>query len=268
MTIFQHSNYKKYLREYIEQLPRQGRGQINRLAEHLGVNSTLISQVLNGPKDFTLEQGILVTEYLGLPNLEAEYFLLLIQIERAGIAKLKDHFRAKAAAAKAASMEVKNRVSTDGVLSDQDRAVFYSSWIYSAVRLYCSLGEGKSFDEICQRFELDRTRALSILEFLLKANLCKHEGTLYKIGMQKIHLEQGSPYLGRHYSNWRLRAIQRGENLSKDELMFTAPFSIHPKDFAQLREEMLELIQKLYKRVGETDPEEIACVNIDLFWIQ
>lgn len=268
MTIFNFQDYRLFLKHYIKDLPQHGRGQVNKIAAYLGVNSTLVSQVLGGYKDFSLEQAHSLCEYLGLAELDADYFFLLVQFERAGTKKLKDRFRKKIDEALVASLDIKNRVGPKHVMTEQERAIFYSSWLYSAIRLFCAIGEGKSIDEICDRFHLERDKVLEILQFLTQAGLCQHAGPLYTVGVQKTHLEQGSPFLAKHYSNWRIKAIQRSENLSKSELMFTAPFAVHKNDFAILREEFLALIQKLYARVGESVPEEIACVNIDLFWIK
>lgn len=268
MSIFNFKDYRPFLKDYIKKLPQNGRGQVNKIADFIGVNSTLVSQVLGGYKDFTIEQAHVLSEYLGLSEIETDYFLLLVQLERAGTKKLKDHFRKKINEVAEASLNLKNRVAVDRKLSDHERAVFYSSWLYSAVRLFCSLGDGKTIDEICDRFLLERSRGVEILQFLTETNLCVHEGAVYKLNAQKTHLEQGSPFLARHYSNWRVKAIQRSENLEKKELMFTAPFSVSKADFELLREDFLEAIQKLYKRVGDTDPEEVACVNVDLFWVK
>lgn len=268
MTIFNFSDYRSFLKYYIKGLPKSGRGQVNKIASFLGVNSTLVSQVLGARKNFTLEQGQILTEFLGLDSLAADYFLLLLQFEKAGTKKLKDYFKRKITQTLDSSLDIKNRVVVDRALTDQERAIFYSSWLYSAIRLYCSLDDGKTIDEVCERFSIERIKSLEILQFLVNAHLCTNEGGIYKLSSQKTHLEQGSLFLLRHYSNWRIKAIQRSENLGKKELMFTAPFSISFSDFEKIREEFLSIIQKLYATVGETTPQNIACVNIDLFWVK
>jgi uncharacterized protein (TIGR02147 family) len=266
--IFNFNNYKAFLKDYIHSLPQKGRGQVNKIAQHLEVNSTLVSQVLGDHKDFSYEQGFALCEYLGLKDAETDYFMLLLQFEKAGTAKLKGHLRAKIHSAQEKSKEIKNRVNVDRTLTDQERAVFYSSWLYSAIRLYCSLGNGKSIDEISDRFLLGREKVSEMLQFLTEAGLCSQEKSLYKMGAQKTHLAQGSPFLARHYSNWRFKAIQRSENIDKIELMYSAPFSVSKKDFEALREEIMKLIQTLQSTVSETTPEDIACINLDLFWIK
>jgi hypothetical protein len=48
-------------------------------------------------------------------------------------------------------------------------------------------------------------------------------------------------------------------------LNFTAPLSLSRKDFEKVREDIMGLIQNLYKVVKVTDPEDIYCINIDFF---
>ena len=129
MTFFEFDDYRKYINAYMKELPKRGHGQVNKLAAFLNVNSTLVSQVLNYKKDFTLEQAMKLSDYFHFNYLEAEYFLSLVQIERAGTVKLKDFFKSKAKEALLKSQEIKNRISTHQVLEDKDKIIFYSSWI-------------------------------------------------------------------------------------------------------------------------------------------
>jgi sRNA-binding carbon storage regulator CsrA len=46
---------------------------------------------------------------------------------------------------------------------------------------------------------------------------------------------------------------------------FSAPLTISKKDFDIVREEILEFIQNLSKRVDQSDSEIVACLNIDWF---
>ena len=93
--IFEASDYRGYLKEYLLKLPKQGFGEGKRMAKHLGVSSTFISQVLGGGKQLSLEQAQELSEYLGHSELEADYFFHLVQMDRAGTAKLKRLFQQK-----------------------------------------------------------------------------------------------------------------------------------------------------------------------------
>ncbi len=268
MSIFEFDDYRPFLREYIAKLPKNGRGEINRIADHLGVHSSFISQILAHSKDFNLEQGQELGAYLGLGQLELDFLILLIQLSRAGTAKLKTYWKSKIEVIKSQSLEISKRIRQDHVLTTLDRSVFFSSWLYVSVWLYTSVGGGQDLESISKRFDIPRARAVEILRFLIDTGLCKLENNLYLMGPQSIHLERGSTFLGKHHINWRVKAIQRSEDLNADELMFTSPISLSKKDFSILREQIMGLIKTASDRVEKSPAEEIACLNLDLFWIK
>jgi hypothetical protein len=269
MKIFKPKNFCEFIHAYIGSLPKKGRGEITRIADHLRVSTTLVSQVLAGKKLFTPEQGQLLIEYLGLQGLEADFVMFLLHRDRSGSNHLKRFWNEKIDAIREQSLKIAKRVDVDRVLTDQERAVFYSNPLFSAIRLYTSIGlQGKGVDEIVQRFDISRAKALTILGFLVETGLCRSQGGRYFMGIQKTHLEEDSPYLLRHHCNWRLRSIRQSEDLKKEELMYTAPVSLSKRDFENLREEMVVFIKRFLACVHDSPADDIACFNIDFFWIR
>jgi uncharacterized protein (TIGR02147 family) len=269
MSAFNFTGTKAYLRHYISQLPKRGRGEISRIADHLRVSGTLVSQVLAGEKSFTAEQTQALISYLGLSGVEADYIMFLVQYERAGSSDLKKYWATKLSEAKEQSLKLSHRVKADTVLSEQERTVFYSSTIYSAIRLFTSVGhQGKGIGEICERFDLPRNKAAEILNFLIGCGLLLERDGRYFMGAQKTHLEQKSPHFLRHHSIWRINAINHNQEVSDRELMYTAPVSISKDDFDLLREEMAQFIKKFLDRVHSSPAEEVACLNLDFYWVK
>ncbi len=246
MSIFDFSDSRPFLRSYIQSLPRKGRGESKRIAESLAISTTLMSQVLNEERSFTLEQAQRLAMDLGLTPLETDYLLFLVQKERSGSVELRKYWQTKLEELKSRALKLAERVQPNKVLNDQERSVFYSSAIYSAVRLFTSLGAGKTLGEICERFELSRARAAEILNFLEATGLCRVEGERYRLGAQSTHLEQGSPHLLKHQANWRIRAIRQSENLTPKELMYTSVVSLSRADFDLLREKNGRLHQRFF----------------------
>jgi hypothetical protein len=153
--------------------------------------------------------------------------------------------------------------------SEEEKSIFYSSPLYSAIHLYTSTGkEGRTLEEIMERFELTRARAVELMRFLREANLVKEEAGRYKMGIQSTHVAQGSPHLLKHHANWRIKAIQTSESLTAKELMFTSQVSLSEKDFEGLREEMVKFIKSFIAQVEASPAEEIASLNLDWFWIR
>lgn len=239
------------------------------MANHLGVSSTYMSQVLSGSKTLTLEQALELGQYIGLSSIESEYFLIMIQTERAGTHRLKEHFSQKLEELKRKSLKLVNRVDAKRTLNDQEKSIFYSNALYSAIHIYCATyKKGRSVEEISQRFDLPRQRVTEILRFLTETNLCVEADGRFLTGTQSTHLEQGSPHLIKHYTNWRLRSLQAAESLREEELMYTMNIALSEKDFVLLREEMVQFIKSFLARALPSSSEEIACFNMDWFWIR
>jgi len=268
MSIFSYSDYRKYLNSYIAGLPKKGRGELSKMATHLGVHSTLMSLILSGERELTIEQAYDLATYLQLTDMEMEFLVLLVQYQRAGNHRYKSHVKKKLDALRTEATKLSNRFEHETKLTEEQRSLFYSSWIYSAIRLFTSTkSHGVKVEEITERFRLTRQQVMSVLQFLESAGLITQEKDHYKFGTQRTFLEQGSPHLVKHHSNWRIKSVQKADRISNEELMFTSPISLSKKDFELIREDLAELLKKISLVVKESPAEEIACLNIDLFWI-
>lgn len=269
--IFEFSAYRSYLRAYLKKLPKKGHGEARKIAIHLRVSSTFISNVLAGSKDLTLEQAEVLSEYLGHSEMEADYFLNLIQLERAGTHRLKKYFDAKLKETKDKSLQLSKRVQAKNTLTDEEKSTFYSHPLYSAIHLYTAThAKGRSIEEISRRFDIPRSRASKMVQFLDQAQLIQEveKNGRYVIGTQSTHLEVHSPHLHKHHTNWRLKAIQSSENLSDQELIYTVNVALSESDFSKLRESMVQFIKGFLDTVHPSPSEELACFNLDFFWIR
>jgi uncharacterized protein (TIGR02147 family) len=267
--IFEFDDYRGFLKGYIAHRPKRGFGESKKMATHLAVSSTFFSQVLSGLKQFSLEQAAALSEYMGLTELESEYFYYLVSLDRAGTVKLKAFCRRKLSQIKDASLNLSKRVEFKKALSDEEKSVFYSNPLYSAVSLFTSTKDmGVTLDEIEERFEITRDKSSMMMAFFLETGLCVENNGRFRMGTQSTHVDSGSPHLAKHHANWRLRAIQAAENLDEKELMYTVNVSLSKADFEKLREEMVQYIQKFLETIYPSPAEDIACFNLDWFWIR
>ncbi len=268
MGIFEYNSYQPFLKDYIASLPRKGWGFPQKISEHLGIHPSHISQVLAGSRDLSIEQALAVCEFIGLGNLETDYFVALVNINRAGTTQAKGYYKKKAQELKKSSLNLSKRVNQDKILSDEEKAIFYSSYIYSAVRLFCSIDGGVTLEQIKEKFDLSSDRLRETLDFLIRVGLVIQDSARFKMGTQHTHVERGSPHLSRHHMNWRIQALERVENLSDEELQFTSPISISKKDFEKVRELLVNSINDSFKIVKASPAEDVACITLDLFWIR
>ena len=268
MNIFEIVDYKGILNHILFEKRKTQKGLSRKLSEYLGVHPTLVSQVLKGQKDFSEEQILVVCEYLGVAKLETKYLLALLQKERAGSKKLKDLCQETIEQIRKQALKVSERVTRDRTLSEAEKAIFYSNWVYSAIHLLSTLETPLSFEEVSKRLNLSLRKTREILDFLIQTQMVIEKDGKFISGAMVTHLEKDSPFLVKHHTNWRLKAIQAAENLSDDELMYSGNISINKQDFAKLREMLIKTIQDFIAIVKPSPAEDIAQFNLDLFWIK
>jgi uncharacterized protein (TIGR02147 family) len=269
VSVFNFQTAQAYLGSFLEALPKRGHGESKRIAAAIGVSSTFISQVLAGTKNLSPEHGERLAEYLGLAPLEADFLFQLILLDRAGTESLRQYLRSKLKELKERSHQIVNVVQPQRILSDEEKAIFYSNFLYSSVHLFCSTGKGgRTLDDVIERFELSRARAAEIVRFLNNAGLLAEKAGRYSMTSQSTHVSKESPHLLKHHANWRIKAIQASENLSDEELIFTGQVSLSKADFEELRQGMGAYIKQFLDKVHESPAEEIACLNLDWFWIR
>jgi uncharacterized protein (TIGR02147 family) len=269
MNIFKFTDYRAFLREYGKSQGRGGRGQLSKLAKVLGVHSTFVSLVFKEKRDLSLEQALLLARHLNLTDAEADYFLNLVQLSRSGHHELREYTKKKIQEAQEAAKKRGAQFEHERQLGAEERQTFYSSWHYSAIRIFTSLRPaGCTLEEICAHFHLPRATVAEALHFLVRTQLELQKGERYQVGAQRTFLEKGSPFLKCHHSNWRLKALQQYEQLSDEEMMFTTTISLSRADFSRLRETLSEFVKTISHVIKETEPEDVACVNLDLFWVR
>lgn len=268
MTVFDFNDYRKYLNFSIKNRPQRGRGEINKMAEFIEVHPSLLSQILSTEKNLSSDQGFKLCEYLGFSQNETDYFLLLIQYDRAANHKLKKYYLEKINLAKENSLQLSQKIKQDKKITDVEKSILYSHWLYLAIWLYCSIEPGKKIEAITEHFEITRDRAFEILNFLLSIGLCDFRDGLYIMKSQSVHLEKGSPHLYRHHNNWRIKAIETTDKITNEELMYTAPMSISRKDFATIRQQLADTIKTVTDTAIESEAEDLVYFGIDLFWVR
>jgi hypothetical protein len=265
MNIFECLNYRAWFEIWLKSLPKEGHGELSRIAHHLKVNSTLISQVLSGNREFSVEQGHALTQYFALNGLETRYFMLMLQYERAGSPGLKDYFRKELKQVKSEAGLIVNRLEVDTEISDADRSFLVGNWKPTALLVYCGKSGGVRLEDVVKEFQISSDSALKILERLAEMGLVIQKESRFETGFKRLHIPKGSSFLLRHYANWRLRAIDRSDELQEDEVMFTSVSSISDSEIPALKEKILTWVSTYAKAVTASPAEKSVCLNLDFF---
>ena len=109
-SIFKHTDYRKFLREWLSHQPKRGRGLLRRWSEALGVNPSILSQILAGQRELSLDHAYQILLELGLGEIEGEYFLTLVTSERAATHRLKEYLKTKLHRQRQESLQLSKRI--------------------------------------------------------------------------------------------------------------------------------------------------------------
>lgn len=224
------------------------------------------SEVLEGRKSFSTEHAYALAQFIGINDLEKDYFLTLIEYDRAGSVALRKFIESKLIKLRQENEKIKNRVPVYASMSDADQALFYSQWYYSALRLSCGIGEAVTTESLARDFDLPIELVTKVLQFLISRGLVveKENKTLDR-GPQNTFLPSDSPLISRHHMNWRMKAIERHPRIGPDELAFSAPLTLAEADIPNVRKMCLDFIQDVSNKVSQSPAEKLACFNIDWF---
>lgn len=264
LSIFEFSEYKAYL---IHRLGFKGqrKGEKSALARWLRCQPTFISQVVNGHHHLSLEQGQRATTYFALTQEESQFFMLLLLKDRAGSQELKAHFQDQIQSQLNKRMVLVERLGKSASLSDQDKAQYYSSWLYAAVHVALTIPHLRTKPAIAKHLGIGEVKVSEVLEFLTSIGLSElREGEYFPI-LKFILLGKGNYNLTKHHSNWRQRAIESLEHETLEDLHYSGVFSMSKKDAAKIKDLILEWIKKNLSIVEESKEEDLRAICVDFF---
>ena len=264
-SLFEYTHYKAFLNALIAAKPNGGRGQRKLLAEAIGCQVAYITHVLSGENHFSLEQAEASARYFSLSREETEFFLLLVQQNRAGTVSLRKLFDSQLEERRQKNQLLKTRLKITESLSREDQAIYYGSWHFAAIHVLLTIPEFRSVEEISARLKLKPKRVLEVLEFLAAQGLVKKELGHYKTIAPFLHLESDSPLIPRHHTNWRLRSIDSFDEVAPEELHYSLAFTIARSDIPKVREVLTQALESCAKIIRPSKEEELVSLCVDLF---
>ncbi|HWU43788.1 MAG TPA: DUF4423 domain-containing protein [Bdellovibrio sp.] len=264
--IFHFNDYKKFVIQELKQRPHGGRGQFLRIAQALNIHTTMITHIFRGNLHLSSEQTLGLAEYLGLNELETQFLVDLVMLARAGDQRTKKYFEKRILRMRAKALQLSERFEIKNELSEADQATFYSSWLYTTIRLLTAIPKFQTRAAIAEFLNLGQSKVNKLIEFLISRGLVTEKAGKIFYGNVKTYVAQDSPYVVRHHSNWRLKVVEQYDRLTTEELAFTKPVVMSESDFLKVREELVRFIET-FNKISEPSPcEKLYCLNID--WVQ
>lgn len=263
ISVFDYQDYREFLRAWLDAQP--GRGASSRLAEAMKISPSMMSLVMKEEKNLTAEQASELVEYLTLNELETDYFFVLLEMSKAGTHKLKVRLGKKKDEILKQARKITSRVKKDMELTEEQKSIFYSSWLYTGVRNLSACPRTQDVHKMAEHLKIPYEVLQPIVEFLVENGLCKLEKGLLTYGPQNTHQGAESPYVNQQHRNWRLKANEKMELRREQDLFYSCPMSLSEEAFENVRKLLPTVIQQVLKIVGPSPSERVACFNLDFF---
>jgi len=269
VDLFSASDYRSYLKEWIAERPGKGRGQISALAKTARCAPAYFSRVLLGQADLSQEQAYAIQSVLGHSPDEAQFFILLLDRDRAGDVAWRAFCDRRLTAAREARTDLQKRFKSAGTLSREAQAVYYSSAHYAAIHASISVPELQAVPALEKLFRLPAGRILEVLQFLAETGLAVEDKGRWKIGNNRLHLGRDSTLIRQHHTNWRLEALKsldRGKGAQGlDDLHYSSVVTVSREDAHKLRELWIRALEEFNQAVAPSPEETVRALVIDFF---
>lgn len=257
-------DYKTFLRTVLEE-NKQIYGYRSLLAEAAKCQLSYLSQVLNGDRDLSFEQGFGVTEHLHLSAIDTEIFMTLLQEARAGTQTLRRYYLEKRKTLQSNYFNFSALYKEEQLTDEKIAAVYYSRWYYMAVHIVTSIPEYQLIPSIARKLDLPEELVSQTLDELKSFGFVDNSNGKYTCIHRELHLPNSSAFTLMNHANWRTAAIENAALKRSDDAHFTAVCSLSQSDFDELKTKIFEFINTFKTRVTSSKEENIACFNMDFF---
>jgi uncharacterized protein (TIGR02147 family) len=262
LNVFQYSRYFRFLRD----LSQKEDVTVTDLAKAAEVQRPYMSNVLGDRAYLSAEQGFRLCRFLGFSQKEQDYFLALVELEKASSGEYKNFLKKKIEALKQDSEKLINKLERPEAPKISEMAAeYYSSWEYCAIHVLTSIPEFQKLEAIATKMRLPEGFTQECLNKLLSWGLIKLERDRYLWASGNIHIPSNSAMVQLHHKNWREKSIEDARLNADNSLHFTSVYSVSQEDFSEVKDQMLDLIKAYNKRAAGSKEEELVCMNLDFF---
>lgn len=263
-SIFVYRSYTTYLLDALSARSENRRGIRKQLAQAISSQPAHVTQVLKGDSHLTLEQALATSQFLIHDRDETNFFRLLVEYERAATENFKAFLEKELEIVSHEGLNnLKKHTGLDSTMTDHDRAIFFSNWLYSAVLVISDIPNYDNPSTIAETLKVPEIHVNKVFEFLDRAGLIvlKDGRITSKTPLQ----ENPNPISARNSINWRLKAIDSMGSREKTDFHPTATFTVSKSDFLRIKESLTNTLKEVHTIQGKSKKEVLVCLNLDLF---
>ena len=263
-SVFSFNTYKGIMAHHLSGATH--RGELTRAAKVLACQRSYLSRVISDSLHLTPDHAFNLANFLKFNLSEREYFLTLVEIERAGDRNYRDFLKTKLEELKKKNESIAERTERKSLVFETHHASYFSSWTWSAIHFLTSIPKYQSVEAISERLGLSHKSTLDNLRWLELQGYIFHEQDKWKYLAGEFHAPNDSPLVIMHHQNWRMRAMMDAQNLGQGESVhYTGVQTMSVEDAQKIKELLLNFLGDASRIASPSKPEECLALTCDLF---
>ncbi len=271
MNVFQAKSYVEFFRSALSRGDEKPlRGSVKAISAFIGCHPTYISQVLRGKAHLNHEQAVLFCNHERLEEDEAEYFIDLLNRDRAGSKPAMAHFSRIIKRKLDERNSIGKRAKLKPVLDEFQEILYFQSWTHHLVHAALQISGLSKPENLSKHLGLPAHKVLNSLQVLKDLKLATENKNDWMVTENSLHIAKSSPLNDNFHSNWRLHTsalLMRGFRTS-EHTHFSSVFSIARSDIELIRETLLSTLQEVRARMLSSKSERLFTLCLDYYPIK
>ncbi|RYZ57907.1 MAG: TIGR02147 family protein [Proteobacteria bacterium] len=265
MSFFSCTNYREIIRFQLkEHSPK--RGFQSTLAKFLGCSPSFLSQVLKDKVHLTPDQAALFCDFWKLNQLECDFFLNLVNLERAStvelqakIAKWIDALRSKGQK-QGFHSQTERSIPLEG-----DAVQYWSAWHYPAVYEGISHAIFKTREDIAERFSLPMATVDQILSKLKSFGMIEEKNRIWKATNKNFYETDDVALTKLFHDEIHRHSLEKYDAPQDEDLHYVQVAGIAKSEIPELKQMILDLINRQRLKMKRSGDQELVCFSYHLF---
>lgn len=263
MDTFKYNSYRELIEAWMCEDGENGSRV--RLAKAAQCSPSWMTRVLNGSVHLTPDQALGISQVMSLNDIEIDYFLRLVDLERASTFQLKRRLQKRIDDLRREGRQLASSIKMESLVPDKNSIKYYSTWLFSAVHVACMVGIQTTGD-IARQFSIAESLVNEILLDLKEWELVEKDGKKWKATSKNFHLRADHPVSRVAHMVWRNRTIQHLFEGYQDGLHYSAIHCLSMNDMEKIRSELKNNILNCRNIIERSPSEKLAVLCVD--WYQ